>query len=721
LISLSRSAILHAQLLSKNQRMQFLHSLRLRHAIPVGAILLGCLLIVFDPASLQTLRHGVFDQYQRWYPRPYQDAGVRIVDVDEESLKRIGQWPWSRARIAELVAALKTAGTDTIAFDMLFAEPDRTSPAVLQGEWQLPREAAAQIAALPEPDHLLAHAMDGGKVVLGFAEAAAGNALPPAQGGLLIRGAEAIKFLPSLSGTVSALPVLANAAAGNGAITFRPDTDGIVRRIPLLLASEQTIVPSLVTETLRVSNGATNLVLHTDAAGAHQIDIGPLRIPTSADAQFWLHFSREAEGRTVPAWRVLTGDFSPDGLKGALVIVGASAQGLQDLRFSPLGGVIPGVEMHAQALEQIKLEHWLQRPSWSLPVEALSLLIGSLALGLFALRSGALLSAIGACVFLLMLNGVSWLLFRHHFLLVDMVTPSLGILSTYVFASVSRHMNTEAKQRWIQQAFARYVSPNRVAHLMANPQALALGGQRQTCSFVFTDLTNFTELVESNDPQQVVAHMNSYLEGLIQIAFRHEGTLDRIVGDALAIMFSAPIQQPDHPARALRCALEMQEYAEQHAAILKAQNFAFGITRIGVHCGDVVVGNFGGKTIFDYRAMGDAVNITARLESLNRHLGTTICVSDAIREASPHIAMRKVGNVQLKGKRLSVAVYEPITHHQLDPDYDAAYAMLANADPMAEMAFAALHVIRPMDGLVAFQLKRLQAGESGEEIRMAEK
>ena len=208
---------------------------------------------------------------------------------------------------------------------------------------------------------------------------------------------------------------------------------------------------------------------------------------------------------------------------------------------------------------------------------------------------------------------------------------------------------------------------------------------------------------------------------LIAIAFAHDGTLDRIVGDAVAIMFSAPVPQPDHPSRALACAMAMQRFASAYAAAQQAQGIPFGRTRIGVHCGEVVVGNFGGAAIFDYRALGDPVNTAARLETLNRHLGTRMCVSGAIRAACPDAAMRPVGQVLLKGKRQPLMVYEPLDAAPADAGYDAAYALMAAGDAGALTAFMRLHAERPDDGLVAFHLRRLQAGEHGELVVMADK
>lgn len=688
--------------------MRVSYSASLRHFLPVAAILIGGFILVLNPLPLQTLRNAIFDQFQRWHPRAYHDVGVRIVDIDDESLNRLGQWPWPRDQVAKLVTQLDRAGAASIAFDVIFAEPDRTSPSAFLRRWPLPSTSRTQVAALPDPDEQFALALHNGRTVLGIAEAERGTALPSSNFSLIEKGTQIKNWVPKLSGTVAALPVLANNAAGNGTITFIPDSDGIVRRVPMLVSARNTVLPSLVAESLRVSQTARNILVHGDASGISQIDIGKFHVPTAADGQFWIHFSRPAPNRTIPAWQVINGSVPADSLRGSMIVIGTSAQGLQDLRFSPLGGVIPGVEIHAQALEQIRSGSWLQRPAWALPLEALIMLVGSAALCLLALRSKIVVSTAAALTLLLGLNFAGWIAFRDHQLLLDIVTPSIGIGLAYILASLSRHIATEAKQRWIQQAFARYVSPNRVAYLMANPRELELGGRRQECSFIFSDLTDFTSLIENTAPDAAVEQLNDYLEGLVQIAFRHDGTLDRIVGDAVAIMFSAPVPQADHRTRALACALEMQEFAARYASSLHARDLAFGTTRIGVHAGEVVVGNFGGRTIFDYRAMGDAVNVTARLETLNRHVGTTMCVSEVIRAANPDIPMRPVGNVVLKGKNLAVAVFEPLS--MADVEYETAYALLAASHDEALNAFEALARARPADRLIAFHLQRLRSG-----------
>ncbi|MBD9397428.1 CHASE2 domain-containing protein [Pseudomonas sp. PDM11] len=691
------------------------------------AMLLGlCVVFLLDPVPVQKARNAVFDQYQRLQPRVYQEAPVRVVDLDEQSLARIGQWPWPRTQVAEMVERLEQAGAAAVVFDVLFAEPDRTSPEQLLRGNLLPPALATQLAALPDHDEQFAEVLKRSNVVLGFAaEQSLRDGGPPlSRFGLVQQGPSPLAFVPGFQGAARPLPLLEQAARGLGAMTFRPDSDGVVRRVPLFVSLGGELRPSLAAEALRVAQRTGRYRIVSSEAGVQRVDIGRVQIPTAASGELWVYFTRPQASRSIPAWQVLDGSAPP--VAGSIVLVGTSAQGLQDLRFSPLGGIIPGVEVHAQALEQVLTDTLLLRPGWATAVEGLALLLGGLILGLLGLYARALLSALLMLALVAVLNAAAWYGFVAHRMLLDLFTPSLGLLLVYGAASIVRHIAAEREQRWIQEAFSRYVSPNLVNHLVAHPEQLALGGQRQSCSFVFTDITGFTTMMERQKPEAAVSLLNDYLEQVIGIAFRHEGTLDRIVGDAVAIMFSAPIPQADHQRRALACALEINRFAQGYVAALAERGIAFGHTRIAVHSGEVVVGNFGGSVIFDYRALGDPVNTTSRLESLNGQVGTLLCVSSAIREHCPEVPMRPVGEVLLKGKAEAVAVFEPleamaVPMNDCDEDYEAAYHLLASRAPEALAAFEALAAQRPKDGLVAYHLQRLRSGEHGSRVVMASK
>jgi adenylate cyclase len=702
--------------------------------VPLLAVLIGATLLLIDPPLLQTLRNSVFDQYQRAHPRVYQPAPVRIIDIDEESLTRIGQWPWPRSRIAELVVRLRQAGVAATGFDVLFAEPDRTSPKAMLDIWQLPPSTQRSIASLPDHDDLLAAALAPGGVVLGIAlerQGTRGATLPDDKYRYVMMGESALPFAHAFASAVPSLQKLGSAASGNGVMTFVPDSDGVVRRVPMLLRLGDTLVPSLAAEVLRVGQGAQNYMVRTSdtpGVGMTEVKIGQFTVPTTSAGESWVHYTKPVKERTIAAWRILAGEVPDAELQGNLLLVGTSAQGLMDLRFSPLGGVMPGVEAHAQMLEQVLTDSFLQRPAWANSIEALTIIIGSMALGILGLVTGALASAVMTLVVIAGIIWAGWVAFVDYQLLLDPVTPAVGIFTAFLLSSLMHHFSSERSQRFVKQAFSRYVSPNLVSYIVDHPTELELGGKRQECSFIFTDLAGFTSLMEKIDPADAVALLNAYLDEMIAIAFQFNGTLDRIVGDAVAIMFSAPVHQPDHRQRALNCALAMQRFATKYTHDLQAKGIPFGHTRIGIHTGEVIVGNFGGSTIFDYRALGDPVNTASRLEAVNKHLGTRVCVSEATLSGCTGVVTRPVGQLVLKGKSKPLMVFQPI-HEGLeipgapltDPQYADAYALLTQDPIAARAAFEQLAMERPTDPLVRLHLRRLQDNQIGDLIVMTEK
>lgn len=687
----------------------------------VPVLLVGMLGLVqaWDPVPLQVVRHLAFDQYQRWQPRPALADPVRIVDIDDESLRRLGQWPWPRSVLAQLVGQLQDAGAAAIALDMLLAEPDRHAPQALLRQPAVPAPVRAWLQTLPDNDQGLAQTLGRGQVVLGqsVTDDTAAGVVPQPHARFVAAGGSPQAFVHAFEAAVPVLPLLAQASAGVGLMTFIADADGVVRRVPIVVQVGGALVPSLAAETLRVAQGARNYVVKTDpAVGLTEVRIGSQPVAVTPAGESWVYYTPANPARYLPAWKVLEDRALRDTLRGQMVLIGTSAKGLHDVRFTPLGEPVPGVEVHAQWLEQVLQQTLLQRPTWARGAEMAVLV----AAGLLAGYAALLLAPAGAMAVLLAvlasMGAGAWVGFTAYGVLLDALVPALGVVVTYGNASILRQRAVERRQRWIRQAFSRYFSPNLVDYLVKNPEAIALGGRRQACSFVFTDLAGFTSTVETMEPELASTLINGYLDGMIATAFAHEGTLSRIVGDGLVIMFSAPLEQPDHQRRALACGWAMRQFSLRYAQDLAARGIAFGQTRVGIHSGIVTVGNFGGNSIMDYRALGDPINTASRLESANRYLGTWICASEATLQGAPDWPVRPIGPVLLKGKATPIAVFEVLdpAHRAGDPAYQAAFDQLAHDPHAAQTAFAELARARPADGLVAQQLARLQGGHAGD-------
>ncbi|MDW5417664.1 adenylate/guanylate cyclase domain-containing protein [Iodobacter sp. CM08] len=696
--------------------------------LPIAALMLALAILWADFTPLQTLRNQLFDQYQHGSARHSTGLAVQIIDIDDESLARLGQWPWPRTRLAAIINKLQEAKVAAIGFDVVFAEADHSSPQAMAELWSLQEPLKSALTALPNHDTIFAQSIKTAPVVLGLTVRRETGPEPQStpQYRYVYAGPEPSRWLHSFQSAIVALPAFEHAASGNGALNFIPDQDGVVRRIPLLLRLGNKLVPSLDAEVLRVAQGGQNYIIKTLANGQPDtLRIGSFTIPLTEHGEAWIHYAKPDPARYLSAWKLLAGQIPAPTLKGKMILIGSSAQGLMDLRFSPLGQIIPGVEVHAQMLEQISSGSVLQRPGWARSTESIISLLGALAIGLLTMRFRALFAASITLIGLLILQLLGWYTFRQHALLLDTVTPALIFITTFTLGSLIHHWQSERKQRWIKQAFSRYVSPNRVSHLIANPDSMALGGRRQECSFIFTDLANFTALMEKLDPADAVALLNDYLDQMIAIAFKYEGTLDRIVGDALAIMFSAPVTQADHRSRALNCALEMDLFASDYSAALNARGTPFGITRIGIHSGEVIVGNFGGRTLFDYRALGDAVNTASRLESVNKHLGTTICLSQATLSGCSHAEVRPIGRLILKGKSQPLQVFEPVTSQRVAnyaplEQYCKLYQAMVDGAATAN-DFNQLAQQYPQDPLLTLHLDRLSKGEQSDLIVMTQK
>ncbi|MEH6525687.1 MAG: adenylate/guanylate cyclase domain-containing protein [Sneathiella sp.] len=283
-----------------------------------------------------------------------------------------------------------------------------------------------------------------------------------------------------------------------------------------------------------------------------------------------------------------------------------------------------------------------------------------------------------------------------------------------------RHEKLAAEKA--QATLSRYFSPSVVQTLSGNPDCLAPDGERRFATFLFTDLADFTNLVEEMDSDIIVDLLNEYLDQLARIVFEHDGTVMKVVGDALHAIFGAPVEQPDHADRALACALSIDAFATKFRAEKNAQNIPLGDTRIGVNCGQAIIGNFGGDYFFDYTAYGDAVNVAARLESVNKQLGTRICVGQSIVDEATNFIGRPAGTLLLKGKTQSLKTYEPLPQDIYDSPATAGYLkafdMLEAGAPDARQAFAALVGKFEEDPLTLFHLGRLLAGETGTEISL---
>ena len=419
--------------------MHFLLRRGLIYLLPLVALGVALTARLAAPDLLDRLMLISFDLYQRISPREPSNIPISIVDIDEESLKKFGQWPWARSLDAQLVEKLRGAEAAVIGFDIVFAEPDRTSPKLLLAQMMrdgsVDTDTSQILGKLPDPDDALAAAMQTVPTIASFILVDHSDSSPPIQkAGYAFAGDEPMRYVDTFQASISDLPAFQTAALGNGFLNEHVDWDQIVRRVPLIMKLGKKPVFSLVAEILRVTTGAHTYIARAAGAngersfgentGLTAVRIGPLTIPTDSAGRVWVYYSKPRDDRRISAAKILAGDFDPALIKNHIVLVGTSAAGVvNDLQATPIGAGIPGVEIHAQLLEQILGGIYLVRPDWGKGAEILFVLLSGAMLILVLPRIGALASALIGIAAIVVAISISWFAFKDAHLLLDPIYP----------------------------------------------------------------------------------------------------------------------------------------------------------------------------------------------------------------------------------------------------------------------------------------------------------
>jgi adenylate cyclase len=626
---------------------------------------------IADPAPVEELRVRTFDTFQLIHPRVTTVKPVTIVDIDEKSLAKLGQWPWPRTRIADMVINLTSLGAAVIAFDIVFSEPDRLNSDIAADTIRFLDEATrAKLRALPTNDQILAEAIRRSRVVLGESGLPGvltefDESLPLT--GLAMLGEEPQRFLFDFPGLLRNVRVLEQAAAGRGLFTIKAERDGIVRRVPMLLRAQGATVPSLSLEMLRVATATGTILVKSEKAGVKSIAVRGLEVPTNGNGQLWVHFARQDPSIYVSAVEVLDGSVAPEKIRGKLVLIGTSAVGLNDIKTTPVSPVMPGVEIHAQVLESaLTRAVMLSQPIYGIVVElCAAILLGLLVIAFAPLFGPVSLVAVGA-LFASLLVGTSWYFYWQHRLLIDFTYPLLSTTAIYLTLIFSSFVREQAQRRQIRSAFSQYLSPALVEQLAQSPEKLVLGGEEREMTIMFSDMRGFTSISESykNDPQGLTALMNRFLTPLTNAILNRKGTIDKYMGDAIMAFWNAPLDDSAHQINACEAALDMLERVgalnEARELEAKEENRPFIPLNVGVglNTGTCVVGNMGSDMRFDYSVFGDSVNLASRLEGQSKEYGFPIILgSKTALAVKDKFAILELDFIMVKGKKEPEVIY----------------------------------------------------------------
>jgi len=651
---------------------------RLTPFIPYLMLALALILRVQDPWPIEQMRLLVFDAYQRLKPRDFDVAKspVRIVAIDDASLKRIGQFPWPRTVVADMVDRLRTAGASAVVFDILMSEPDESSPDRAVRRWpDTPALAELKKAAeaLPSHDNALAAALARARAVTAFVLTAERNADKPAlKAGFAHAGADPARVVPGYAGAVPSLAMFEAAATGNGSISFRPDRDLIIRGVPLFARIGKQIYPGLSAEALRVAAGARGYLIKSvgasgefgRGAGIVAVRIGPFEIPTDERGRVLMYYAKSDPARMIPAWRVVEGKLKPGEVKGRIVFIGATAAGLKDLRATSLEAGIAGVEIHAQLIDQVITKVFLQRPDFARGVELLFTLIAGALVLLLLPRIGAVWAGLLGLLAVVGALGVSWLAFDRFGWLLDPIYPSIAVVIAALTGTLVIYLRSEAERAQVRNAFSRYMSPELVEQLAHHPERLRLGGENRELTMLFCDIRGFTAISEDfADAADLTRFINRFLTPMTEIILEHHGTIDKYMGDAIMAFWNAPIDDPAHVRNGARAALKMiaelkrlntDWAAEAEAAGRKVRPVRVGV---GLNTGVACVGNLGSEMRFDYSVIGDEVNLASRLEGQCKTYAVDIIAGENTAAAIDDFAVLEIDRIRVVGRQTPARIF----------------------------------------------------------------
>lgn len=641
-----------------------LTSLLYLEKIPVGQALLQRLNAIIYDLRLRATTKKV----------PSDFPPIFIIDIDEASLEQEGRWPWSRTKLASLVDALHKAKTAVIALDITLAEAEKNPvDLVTQALAQQNPELLTTLKSIREQldaDQQLANTLKNKNVVLGYFFKPTSSFSKGWIKPTLIQSNAPINKLSSLGmqGYSANLPLFSQSAAQNGFFTVSPDDDGVVRKAALVLEYKQQLYSSLAVEVAKRYLGADNeaILLKSEKVAnvlaITHVVIGGQKIRTDANGRILIPYLGKAKTFTyISASDVLHHKKIPD-LTDSIVVIGTSAQALYDLKTTPLQTSHPGVEIQATIIHALLNPDLIPySPEWKEgAIITLLCVLSLIMILLFPLFRplGLIITGISLFGIVIGFNLWLWTVLRIN---LDIILPLLLVVLTSAVFVLHRLMREHNQRQRIHDMFGQYVPEEHIDRLLENSKAANMDGERREMSVLFSDIRNFTAISEGLNTQQLKQFLNHYLTPVTEIIFKQQGTIDKYIGDMVMAFWGAPLNDPHHAENAVLAALKMRDktIAMQH------EFQALGITQtikagIGIHSGEMNVGDMGSTYRRAYTVLGDAVNLGSRLENLTKHYGILILVSEDTMQQCPSISFRLVDSVRVKGRLNVVKIYEPI-------------------------------------------------------------
>ncbi|MRR18191.1 MAG: CHASE2 domain-containing protein [Deltaproteobacteria bacterium] len=663
-----------------------------------------------------------------------------IAAIDEKSVSELGRWPWPRTAIARLVDRLKRGGARVIGFDIVFSEPDANASLktidALTAEMKKSGlgqagvlEALARERSAADTDAILAASLkEANNITLGYffhfprknneKELAHITARRIAENAARIENsryplvnsttnASSDAFLPRAYAPEANIAVLSNAAQNSGYFNAMPDSDGSNRWSPLVIAFGSNYYSSLAVSLVHAYLGFPALALNLEPYGVKDVGIGDILIPTDESGRLLINYL--GPPRTFPHYSIadiLSGKIPAETFRNKIVLVGATAVGIYDLRVTPFSATYPGVEIHATVIDNILHRSFLSHSSLTRFIDICTIILCGLIIGLLIPRLPPISGMLSAFLVIAVFLAVNYFVFISLNVWLNLIYPFLTMIVIYLGITIYHYFKEEREKKKIRGAFQYYLTASVINEMLKDPAKLKLGGDKKDLTVLFSDIRGFTTMSEKLTPEELVGLLNEYLTAMTNQVFQNDGLLDKYMGDAIMAVFGAPLDQPDHARRACLTALAMMQELRRLQEKWKAEGRPAFDIGIGINSGDMVVGNMGSEMRFDYTVMGDMVNLGSRLEGTNKEYGTNIIISEFTYEKVKDLmCCRELDGVRVKGKVQPVKIYELLGQKKDEPDFKALLDAFARSLALyregrwdeAIAAFGQVLVIRPGD------------------------
>lgn len=676
---------------------------------------------LFLPSHFQSLDNRIRDFYFKYRGVESASDSIVIVDIDERSIKELGQWPWERDKFAKILTNLTNNKAGIIGLDIVFAEADKTSPKKIAQMWGI------DSTNMPDYDLILSQTIASTPTILGYVfdfDTANTNEAPQIPAVFIEKHKNYGEFIPQAKGVLSNMKLIQDSAYSSGYMNNIPDETGVIRSVPLLIEYNDVIYPSLAFEIYRIASNANKVTTSYSPAGIDHILLNKHKIKTDRFGRLHLNFKGPFKSyKYISAVDIFNNTIPAEEIKEKIILIGTSAYGLMDLRSTPMDSVIAGVEIHANLIDNLLNDDMLIKPQWS-EIADLGIIVFIIFVIIFLYSRLSLLALIIVYTlsFISVLQLNYYLLFTEH-LILNSIFPIITMIISLIAVLGVNYMFEFRQKELIKESFSKKVSKQVMDDLLLNPQSTDFTSKEVETTIYFSDIRGFTTISEKlKSPKKITDFLNFYMNAMVECVEKNQGTIDKFIGDAIMAYWNAPLKIENHADKAVITALEQIEKREILNNTIQ-DRFGFNVDYgIGINTGEVVVGEIGSKGRSDYTIIGDSVNLASRLEGLCKPYKVRLIISEFTKAMlKQKYVTQLLDIVKVKGKDEPVKIYEVISagdataQKQLELEkYDEAHSLYLSAEfDKAQTLFKELYLNyeKPLYELYAQRCEHLMGAD----------